>query len=315
MYLVPKRIEFIVTNLCNSKCRHCYAQKQAPGGHLHVDESLALGVVRDVCARYDVESVMTFGGEPMLYPGVVCSIHREASRNGVPSRQLITNGNWAARGESTRELAFRLAASGVNDVTFSVDSFHQEHIPLEVVRETIEMCQEAGIEDVSLNPCWLISEEDDNVYNRGTRLILEELEGLSLRVSRGNVVEPEGEAIVNLREFMPPKAKIPQGSCGDVPYADPLDRVTSISMEPDGRIAVCNDLYIGDASEKDILSIIESYDPFGRPETKALVEDGVAGLMDWALSKGVKPDPEGYYSICHMCVDLRRRVGELHQPS
>ena len=34
----------------------------------------------------------------------------------------------------------------------------------------------------------------------------------------GNIVQPEGNAPIWLRDFMPPKIPIPTGSCGDIPY-------------------------------------------------------------------------------------------------
>jgi hypothetical protein len=41
---------------------------------------------------------------------------------------------------------------------------------------------------------------------------------------------------------------------------------------------------------------------------KAIIENGMWGLVDWARKKGVKPDPAGYHSICHMCTDLRKKA-------
>ena len=42
------------------------------------------------------------------------------------------------------------------------------------------------------------------------------------------------------------------------------------------------------------------------PEMKAIIENGMKGLLNWAETKGVNPDPEGYYSVCHMCVDIKK---------
>ena len=307
-YLEPRRIEFLVTYLCNGRCIHCYSTKQSDGYPLHIDSPLAVDIVENVGRVFDVESVMTFGGEPMLFPEVVYSIHREATRQEVSSRELITNGCWSDDIRVVREIADGLEDCGVNQISFSVDAFHQEHIPIGRVRAAIESCLEAGIEDLALNPCWLVSEDDDNEYNRETRSILDELSRLSVRVSGGNVVEPSGLALVNLAAFLPPRERLPPGRCGDMPYTEPLDSVSCISVEPDGRVAVCDELYLGDASESDILRLIEGYDPFEVPEMRAIIEGGVEGLASLATARGVEPDPEGYYSVCHMCTDLRWRL-------
>ncbi|MCK4595985.1 hypothetical protein KAT73_04320, partial [candidate division WOR-3 bacterium] len=224
--------------------------------------------------------------------------HKEAMNVGVPRRQIITNGYWSKNFKRIKKIAESLAKSGVNDVIISVDAFHQKNIPLNIVRKTAESCLQVGIKNISWNPCWVVSEYDNNQYNRKTKSILKELRDIPVRGSEGNVMEPDGLAIINLKEFLPPKEKIPTGKCGDMPYTGMLDSVKSICLEPDGRIAVCNDFHIGNASEVDIIDILENYEPYKIPEMKAILENGMKGLKKWARTKGVEPEPEGYYSIC-----------------
>ena len=69
------------------------------------------------------------------------------------------------------------------------------------------------------------------------------------------MLEPDGLALINLKEFLPQKETMPTGKCGDMPYTWSLDHIRSISVETDGRIAVCNDFHIGDASQTNILDI------------------------------------------------------------
>lgn len=124
----------------------------------------------------------------------------------------------------------------------------------------------------------------------------------------GNNVRPEGRALWSLAEFLPPKTPVPKGKCGDIPYTGALDSVKAISIEPDGKVAVCKSLYIGNAFESDIIDILKNYDPFKIPETRSILEKGMDGLTYWANKRGVEPKPEGYYSICDMCTDLRERA-------
>ncbi len=309
-YLTVNRIEFNVTYLCNGKCRHCSAQDRGTYPE-HIDKPLAVEIVRKIGRKNRPESIMTFGGEPMLFPEVTYAIHKEARYSGSSRREVITNGYWSRDDKKIKKIAKTLAESGVNEIHISVDAFHQEHIPIDIVRKTAEACLQASIGDIAWNPCWLVSEEDDNQHNQRTRLILKKLEDLPIRTSKGNVVEPLGRALVNLKEFLPPRKAIPAGRCEDMPYAFPLDSVKSISVEPDGKVTVCNDFHIGNASKIDIIDIIENYDPFEIPEMKAILENGMKGLLDWAKAKGVKPDPEGYRSICHMCIDLRKKASRI----
>lgn len=309
-YLVMNRIEFAVTYLCNGGCKHCYSIQGKERFPEHIKKSVAVEIVRKVGKRYKPGSIMTFGGEPLLFPEIVCAIHKEAFNVGIPLREVITNGYWSRDTEKIKEIAKDLVESRVNSIIISVDAFHQEHVPLDIVRKTTEACLEAGIEDISWNPCWVLSEDADNQYNQKTKSILKELEDLSIRNSGGNVMEPDGLALVNLKEFLPLKRKIPAAKCGDMPYTDPLDSIKCICVEPDGKITICKDFYIGNASKTDIISLIENYYPLKIPEMKAIIENGMQGLVNWAKTKGVEPEQEGYYSICHTCSDIRKRISK-----
>ena len=309
-YLPVNRIEFAITYLCNSKCRHCQLGEEEERKNFpsHIDKDLAVEIVRKVGKKYNPKSVMTFGGEPLLYPEIVCNIHKEAMKVGIPVRDVITNGFWSRKTIEIQEIAEKLVKSGVNEATISVDCFHQEFIPLEIVKKAAESLLKAGIAHISWDPCWVVSKDHDNPYNRKTKAILEQLKDLPIEDGEGNNAQPEGRAIKWLKDFLPSRTKTPKEKCGDVPYTEELDSVKTMYVEPDGRIAVCTDFYIGNAFETDIIEIIENYDPFKIPEAKAIIESGMEGLINWARTKGVEPDSTGYYNVCHMCTDIRRKV-------
>ena len=92
---------------------------------------------------------MTFGGESLLYPEIVCAIHGQAKKVGIPVREILTNGFWSTRTEKIQEIAQNLAKSGVTEVSISVDCFHQEFIPLKIVKKATNSLIAAGIERVS----------------------------------------------------------------------------------------------------------------------------------------------------------------------
>ena len=309
-YLVVDRIEFIVTYLCNSSCSHCQLGEEEKWKRFpnHVDKDMAVDIVRKVGQAYTPRSIMTFGGEPLLYPDIVYAIHRQARKMGIPRREIITNGFWSTRTERIQEIARRLAKCGVNDVGISVDVFHQEFIPLKTVKKTATSLIEAGIERVEWNPCWVVSKNHDNKYNRRTKAILQKLHNPNVKEGEGNYVRPEGRALSHLAEFLPPRTLMPKEKCGEIPYTEKLDSVKTISIEPDGRVAVCQNFHIGNAHESDIIDILENYDPFKIPEALSIIKKGMNGLTEWAKQRDVEPRPEGYYNICHMCTDLRERT-------
>ena len=307
-----KRLEFVVTYRCNSHCKHCQVAESRR--HLHpqaIDAQLAAAIVRSIAREHPLKSVMTFGGEPLLYMDAVCAIHQAAMDCGIPARQIITNAGFPRTKSLAGRVAQRLAASGVNDVCISVDAFHQKFIPLDVVEHNVRAYLAAGITELAWNPCWVVAPEADNPYDQRTRSILQELSHLPVRAGTGNLLQPAGYAQKNFKTYFPPKQLIPQGSCEDMPYTGRLDEIDSISIAPDGGVDVCSDWMIGNARETDILDILRAYEPGAIPEASAILTGGMAALVELARSRGVETDAQGYWSICAMCVDLRYKLHSL----
>ena len=139
-----ERIEFVVTMGCTGRCKHCSEGSHIFGGE-HIDGETAARAVAEVCRHYDIKSLMTFGGEPLLYPETVCRIHRAAMLAGIPKRELITNGFFSRDRLRIKDAAAKLAESGVNRVMLSVDAFHQETIPIEPVEYFVDCIRESGV--------------------------------------------------------------------------------------------------------------------------------------------------------------------------
>lgn len=241
------RIEFAVTLACTGRCIHC-----SEGDHAnrpeHIDTDTAVRAVREICGHYRIRSLMTFGGEPLLYPDTVCAIHRAGSDLGIPVRQLITNGFFSKDRGRIGETVRNLADSGVNDLLLSVDAFHQETIPLEPVLYFAECALKAGIPS-RLSPAWLVGTEDNNPYNNRTREILRAFEPLGIPVGSGNVVFPSGNALKYLREYFD------EAAAESSPYDDDPEDIRTVSFSPDGNVLD------GNVYRTDILEILRAYRP------------------------------------------------------
>ena len=239
------RIEFSVTMACTGRCKHCQ------NGDLvnrkdHIDTDIAVGSIRKICANYKITSLMTFGGEPLLYPDTVCAIHRTGASLGIGRRQLITNGYFSKKQERIEDVARDLADSGVNDLLLSVDAFHQEMIPLEPVMSFAECAVNSGL-PVRISPAWLVSPEDNNPYNIRTREIIREFEPLRIPIGSGNVVFPSGNALKYLREYFGENAE------ESSPYYEDPEDIRSISFEANG------DVLNGNVYKTDIIELIKTY--------------------------------------------------------
>ena len=242
-----KKIEFVVTLACTGKCRHC-SEGDHDGCVGHIDAEIAAEAVQKICTCYDIQTVMTFGGEPLLYPETVCAIQKTAAGLGVAKRQVITNGFFAKDRDRIEAVVLRLADSGVNNLLLSVDAFHQETIPLETVLLFAECAARAGI-PVKLQPAWLVSPEDQNAYNEKTREILRAFEPLRIPLNQGNVVFPAGTARKYLREYFD------ENAAPVSPYEEDPEDIRTISFDANG--GVLN----GNVYETDILEILRTYRP------------------------------------------------------
>lgn len=299
------RLEYIITYQCSSKCIHCFITDEVRRYPKHIDADLAVQILREIGQTYALDSVMTFGGEPLLYPEVVCAIHQEATRLNIPARQVITNGYWSKDRQKTRSIARAVARAGVNTIAFSVDTFHQKHVSLEQVTLAVTALLEAGIRDIAWNPCWLVSENDDNKYNLKTRAILEKLSELPIRVSSGNVVEPKGKALTELGIYFQKTFEWSITSCQDMPYTNKLDDIRSICVEPNGDIPACPAFMLGNAIQQSVLEILEDYNPYANPEMTQILEEGIEGVIRKARALGTPLEERGYYSICDLCTSVR----------
>lgn len=240
------KLEFVVTLACTGRCKHCSEGDHTACGE-HIAPETAANAVRRIKAEYDVKTVMTFGGEPLIYPDAVYAVMETATELNIPKRQVITNGYFSKDPDYIRRVARRLAEIGVNDLLLSVDAFHQETIPLDVVKKFAAEVKKCGI-PIRLQPAWLVSRTDDNPYNSKTRDLLHDFTDMDISTGEGNVIFPEGNALRYLSEYF---TRIALKN----PYTEDPRDLHCLSFSPNG------DVLGGNVYERDIMDIIRDYTP------------------------------------------------------
>lgn len=223
------KIEFPVTYLCTGKCRHCSeADKSGFKGHIRGDAAAKL--IADVSAVYDIENVLLFGGEPLLYPDDCFLIMSAAREAGVKKRCVITNGWFSKDVNFNCKTAEKLVESGCNRVLLSVDSFHQETIPLESVMIFANELERLSPGIIKLNPAWIKGKNADNPYDKKTTEIVEKFTSMGISENKGNIIFPAGNALKYLSEYFDPGKEYIN------PYEeDPMD-LRTLSVGPDGSL-------------------------------------------------------------------------------
>lgn len=239
------RIEFVITNGCTGHCKHC-----SQGDHTFrrrtIDGNIGAKVINDLCENYKITSLMTFGGEPLLYPDVVCKIHAAAKECNIINRELITNGYFSKNKNKISEVATALAQSGINKILLSIDAFHQETIPIEPVEFFSDCIIRENI-SIEVHPAWLVSENDNNKYNMKTRELLKLFTKKGISISSGNVIIPSGNAKKYFGEYFDESTEYIS------PYEQDPKNITAITISPNG------DILNGNINQNCITDILNSY--------------------------------------------------------
>ena len=212
-----------------------------------INPTFAADAVRKIAAEYDIKTVMAFGGEPLLYPDAVYAVMNTANELSISKRQVITNGYFSRNSDIISKVVKRLAECGVNDLLLSVDAFHQETIPFDIVKKFAKEVKQQGI-PMRLQPAWLRSVTDNNPYNLKTREILDSFKHMDIPIGDGNVIFPEGNALKYLSEYF-------DGQTPENPYIEDPREIRCVSVSPNG------DVLGGNLYKRDIMEIIKDYAP------------------------------------------------------
>ena len=299
-YINLDRIEFVITDVCSGLCKHC-SNGEYPNNGNSVNAEAAVKAVDQLAKKYSIESVMTFGGEPLLFADTVCEIHNAARACNIPRRQLITNGYFSNDYQKIDDVAKLLNISGVNEIFLSVDAFHQEFIPIEPVMKFAEALLQHNVPYLRVHPAWIVNEEHDITYNTETRRLLKLFADKNIKASSGNNIFPSGSALKHLSEYFAPPEKLDLSvPCGSAPYTSRLDEIDCISINSNGDVNLCS-ISIGNIYTDNILNIVDDYDPYNNPAWRSVLDGGVVELLRYAKTQGVTLDITDCRSACGVC--------------
>jgi len=255
----------------------------------------------------NLESLMVFGGEPMLFPDQAISAFEKAHKLRIPNIEMLTNGVWGKTEQKAKELACRMKKSGLNILGISVDAFHQQFIPLEYPKRAALASIHAGIADVTWNVAVVESLSGKNKYDRKTAKILKLLEPVGIEAHVHKVL-PVGRAARNLPRYL--KRESLEGPCvGDPILENSLISPECITIEPSGEVSICWNLAIENAKHKPLNQIIHDYEWKKNPIIRTLVEEGPLSLVKDAIRKGFRFRSARYVNKCHLCIEVRRILG------
>lgn len=310
-YMNINRIEFSVTNVCTCRCKHCSVGDCSNEMKTGIDKNVAVSVVAELSKMYNIESIMTFGGEPLMYADTTCAIHKTATENSIPKRQIITNGYFSKNEDQIIAVVRKLKESGINSLLLSVDTFHKEYIPIEKAYMFAKAVSAENINGLKLHPAWIVNREHDNKYNKETEKCLNYFADLNIPVSNGNNIFLSGNAAIYLSEFYEKKPIDLNMKCGEAPYTGKLDNIETIAINPNGDVTVCS-FIIGNVYHDSITEIVNRYNPYENPMMSRLIRGGICELLKFAEEYGITVDTSKFYSACNVCREVVKRLSYVN---
>ncbi|MFX1298543.1 MAG: radical SAM protein, partial [Promethearchaeota archaeon] len=213
---------------------------------------------------------------------------------------LPTNGFWGKDDSTANEYAQKLKNAGLNTIGFSVDKFHQEFIPIDVVKRAMKAAHEAGIETIysitqNLGPRNInnfINEQNEKL----TQSISKEFEFCQVITSE---LQVKGRAVKNLTKYFSLNA-IPSDRCL-------IFKIPMFMIDPNGWVfhQLCHGICIGNAKDKSLSEIISEFNYRKHPIIgKLFAKGGPQNLLELAIDKGYK-HLKGYVDKCHLCFSVR----------
>ena len=263
----------------------------------------------EVCATLKeggCSSVHIGGGEPFLdFDGLVALVNT-ARKHGIAVEYIETNAYWAKNEEMVKSRLNALKNAGGDTLCISLDPFHGEYVPYAAPLRLAKWCKQYGF------GCFLWQErflpmmkklDGDKAYTRG------ELEaGISKDYIHDTALayglSIGGRAVKIAEEYFPLRP------VAELVNSEPCHKLLSTAhfhVDMYGRFIPPGCTGIAIPLKEGLEGI-----PAGKyPAFEALLEGGVAALLEYGQARGFAPDPMGYSSGCVLCFYVRRWLSAM----
>jgi hypothetical protein len=306
---------------CTARCLHCmYACSPEWGGDWmstgdmeRILEGLAGRIEPSPLGadRVSLNHGLHFtGGEPFLNYPLLCTGVEMAAGMGIPSLFVETNGFWCVDDAGAREKLLALRQRGLHGILISVNPFYLEYVPF----ERTERCVRISLEVFGENTAVYQVEYFRRFRERGLRgtMGLEEWLGDEGNRNTWDTVEFffMGRAGFGLEEqlgsFFP---RHRASSFYTLPCAPPFLRTWHNHFDNYGNFipGYCGGITLGNCRDLDRV-LADGIDTGERPLLGFIIEGDFEGFHAFTRERGYREPAGGYFSKCHLCVDLRRHL-------
>ena len=307
------RIVFSVTYDCPISCKYCVTES-GPWGGPALDASFMDSVIDEALELGSLVSIVFTGGEPLLKMHDVKQAIGYAHQHRLWTR-IVTNSFWATTPDVALRTLGDLKQAGLCEINLSCDDLHQEHIPLERVRNAFHAAKKLDlpiliahkqVKNGRITPESIadflgveLTEYKEGEENPTTNLYSS---SLTVPVGHGaNPIDPDDDIIYPSSE-----------SAWSAPCSGIL---SSIIISPAKEVRICcgmidqrvPELTVGSLYEQTLAEIVCQANTDLIANWLAL--EGPYGIMSFIREKEPQIDfQKRYVNHCHLCNDLFTRA-------
>ncbi|MGD2072545.1 MAG: radical SAM protein [Candidatus Thorarchaeota archaeon] len=235
----PMRADFFITLVCpHERCGMCGLPKSVEKFEpMYVSEEFGIYVIEKLSSvNPPIKTIVFTGGEPTIHKNLPLFI-REVTNRKLEG-YMNTDCSWGRILKRAKKYAETLVDAGLRHCALSVDTFHQERVPLKNVINAGKVLIEAGIETILLGSASTLStkKKDDELLDKvGDKLFgyaCQVEEGVEIILDSGYAARVDGSWAANL----------PQDEFSQIPGASPTCTEYEdqrIIILPDGTIKYC----------------------------------------------------------------------------
>lgn len=292
---------------CNLACRHCNYNSRPNAGPWMTEDMLDR-ILDALANERRLIDIHLAGGEPTLNPDLLVTAIRKTREKKIRLSYMETNGHFAHSMDGALKTLKPLKEAGLDALLVSVSPYHNERIPL---RHTLN-CIQAGVEVFGHDSVFpwlahfipmLARLDPDTPHTLDEFLEANRIDPTDGTLLRMFPLSPGGRAPYGLERLFTrqPAENFRGGHCLDM-----LTSTDHFHIDPDGNLFTGHcpgivagripDLHVEKNLDDDSIFIINA---LGGPHA----------LMETAQRLvGFEPDPEGYVSPCHLCMEVRRSL-------
>jgi hypothetical protein len=245
--------------------------------------------------KYD-RGICITGGEPLIFHSEIVSLIEAAHRAGLEQVDIVTGAGWVKGEADTRRKVGELVRAGLGVLAISWDRYHEEYLAPSRVIQLARAAMDAGVYVVIRTS--IGKGEDVATYQ-------ELFAGMPVAFERADLVRLGQAEYLPLSSFAQ-KVELPRGPC---------DIVLSIVIRHDGDVFACcgpsysshpsSPLVLGNANREPLEAILDRSCTDPILEMLSLLGPyGLWMLLEQAGANVKCRRPQGYTSICDLCLDL-----------